>query len=230
MRSYRIIREAVEHPLFTVAAGLAAGLLFSLAAMSTFAELADEVFEGETRRIDRAVLLRVNALSPDWLDGPMRFITALGYYWAVMPLALVACAVFYYRGLKFSAALLAISTAGSAVLTTTLKLVFQRTRPEVFQSGYEASSFSFPSGHATIAIGFYGTLVMLVAWQLAGWKRWAVVAAGAALIGLIGFSRLYLGVHYPTDILAGYLAAALWVSTVGTALFFWRSLRKLRKK
>lgn len=225
-----LIREAVKHPLVTVAAGLSAGLIFSFVTLNAFAELADEVFEGETRRIDRSALLWVNSTFPDWMEGTMRFITALGYYWFVMPILLIACAVFYYRGLKFSAALLAIGAAGSALLTTALKIIFQRTRPEVFETGYDASSFAFPSGHATIAVGFYGTLVMLAAWRLAGWKQWTVVAAGAVLITLIGFSRLYLGVHYPTDVLAGYLAAALWVSAVGTVLLFWRSLRVYRKK
>lgn len=222
------IKEATSHPLAAIAAGLTAGLLISSAALEGFAELADEVFEGETRRIDRAVLLRINALSPDWLETPMRFVTALGYEWVVIPLLIVSVCVFYLKGLKFSAALLVISTGGSAALAFVLKAIFQRTRPEVFQTGYDASYFSFPSGHATIAVGFYGTLTMLIAWRFAGRARWTVAAVGLALVLLIGFSRLYLGVHYPTDILAGYLAATLWVSSVGTALFFWRSLRKLR--
>lgn len=229
MRFNGIIREASRHPLAAVALGLLAGLLASSLAISAFAGLADEVFEGETRRFDRAVLLWINASFPGWLDEPMRLVTGFGYYWFVIPLLMVCAYGLYLRGLKFSAALLIISTAGSAVLTTVLKSVFQRTRPEVFSSGYEASFYSFPSGHATVAVGFYGTLAMLIAWRLRGFWRWTVAVCGVALILLIGFSRLYLGVHFPTDILAGYLAAALWVSTVGTTLLFWRSLRKFRK-
>ena len=210
----------------TITAGLLLGLLASIAVIVAFAELADGVVEGESRRFDRSVLLWVHATFPDWLDGPMRLITALGYYWVVVPLLLVALYAFYRRGLMLSAALLAISTTGGIVLTTILKAVFQRARPELFQSGYTASFYSFPSGHATVAVGFYGTLALLLALRLEGWKRWTVAAVGVALVLLIGFSRLYLGVHYPTDILAGYLSASVWVSTVGSAFLLWRSLRE----
>ena len=214
----------------TVTAGLAAGLIASAAVIVTFAKLADGVVEGESRRFDRSVLLWIHDTFPSWLDGPMRLITALGYYWVVIPLLLVALYAFYRKGLALSAALLAISTIGGIVLTTILKAVFQRTRPALFQSDYTASFYSFPSGHATVAVGFYGTLALLLALLLEGWKRWTVAAVGVALVLLIGFSRLYLGVHYPTDILAGYLSAALWVSTVGSAFLLWRSVRERKGK
>ena len=217
----------ISHRLgLTITAGLLLGLLASIAVIVAFAELADGVVEGESRRFDRSVLLWIHATFPDWLDGPMRLITALGYYWVVVPLLLVALYAFYRRGLVLSAALLAISTTGGIVLTTILKAVFQRARPELFQSNYTASFYSFPSGHATVAVGFYGTLALLLALRLEGWKRWTVAAVGVALVLLIGFSRLYLGVHYPTDILAGYLSASVWVSTVGSAFLLWRSLRE----
>jgi undecaprenyl-diphosphatase len=119
-----------------------------------------------------------------------------------------------------------VAAVGSLVLTTALKSLFQRARPELFDSGYTASFYSFPSVHATIAVGFYGTLTLLAAWRLRGFWRWAAVALGIALILLIGFSRLYLGVHYPIDIVAGFLAALLWVSTVGISFFLWRSFRR----
>src|SRR4051794_11357652 len=196
---------------------LAAGLLLSLGVITAFAQITDEVIEGESRRFDTVVLLWIHGHSPDWLGGPMRVVTALGYYWVVIPLFLTAVLGFYLKGRKISAALLAIATVGSVVLTTVLKDVFQRTRPKLFDSGYTASFYSFPSGHATVAVGFYGTLTLLVAWRLRGFWRWAVATAGVILVLLIGFSRLYLGVHYPTDVLAGFLAAPLWVSVVGIA-------------
>ncbi len=224
----RIVREAARRPLLAVAVGLATGLLISAMSLEAFVELADEVVEGESRRFDLAVLLWIASSFPAWLDASMHLITGLGYYWVVVPLLFVSSYFLYRKNLKFSAALLVISTAGSAVLTAVLKAVFQRARPELFEPGYAASFYSFPSGHATVAVGFYGTLTVLVAWHLGGRPRWVVAAAGIALILLIGFSRLYLGVHYPTDILAGYLAASLWVGAVATALLFWRSIRKIR--
>ncbi|MDQ3911928.1 MAG: phosphatase PAP2 family protein [Actinomycetota bacterium] len=144
---------------------------------------------------------------PDWLYEPMLVITALGYYWIVLPLLGLTAYVFYRKGTRISAALLLISTIGGIALTTALKNLFQRARPELFDSGYTVSFYSFPSDHATIAVGFYGTLALLVAWHLEGFWRWMVVVSGLVL--LIGFSRLYPGVHYPTDILAGFLAAPL---------------------
>jgi undecaprenyl-diphosphatase len=204
---------------------LALGLLLSIGVITLFAEIVEEVVEGESRRFDEVVLLWINDHSPDWLYGPMLFVTALGYYWVVLPLLVVALYGFYRAGAKISAALLLIATVGGLVLTTVLKSVFQRARPELFDSGYTASLYSFPSAHATIAVGFYGTLALLVAWRLKGFWRWVVAVTGVVLVLLIGFSRLYLGVHYPTDILAGFLAAPLWVSTVGISYFLWRVVR-----
>lgn len=215
---------------FALTVQLAAGLLLSLGVMVLFVQIVDEVFvEDETRRFDEAVLLWIRNHSPDWFYGPMLFVTALGYSWVVLPLLGLATYAFYRKGFKVAAVLLLTSVAGGLLLTTALKSVFQRARPELFDSGYAASFYSFPSAHATVAIGFYGTLALLVAWRLKGFWRWAVVAAGIALVLLIGFSRLYLGVHYPTDIIAGYLAAPLWVGTIGICYFLWRALRSPRK-
>jgi undecaprenyl-diphosphatase len=146
----------------------------------------------------------------------------------VLPLLAVIVYVFYRRGWRLSAVLLAVSTGGSIVLTTVLKGVFQRARPELFDSGYQASFYSFPSGHATVAVGFYGMLTVILAYRLRGFARWAVAVSGVLVVILIGFSRLYLGVHYPTDILAGYLSALLWLVCVGGVYALWLSVRGLR--
>lgn len=230
MWSKELLRREISTRLsdrlgLTLTIGLALGLLLSLGVIYLFAQITEEVAEGDTRRFDILTLLWIDAHSPDWLYAPMRVITALGYYWVVLPLLAVAAYAFYRRGRRISAVLLVVSTGGGMVLTTALKSVFQRARPELFESGYTASFYSFPSGHATMAVGFYGTLAILVAWRLRGFRRWAVVAAGFFLILLIGYSRLYLGVHYPTDVLAGYLAAPLWVGTVALAYLLWRIVR-----
>src|SRR5215211_1711189 len=207
---------------------IAAGLTFSAFVIWAFIELADEVIEGESRAFDDAVLLWIHSSFPGWLGGLMRIVTALGYYWVVLPLLAVVVAVFYRKGWRLSAVLLLVSTAGSIVLTTVLKSVFQRARPELFDSGYHASFFSFPSGHATVAVGFYGMLTLVLAYRLQGTARWAVAILGILVVLLIGFSRLYLGVHYPTDVLAGYLAALLWLVFVGAVYAAWLSVRGLR--
>lgn len=204
-RSKEISHRLSRRLGFVLSVELAAGLLLSIGVVVLFVEIVEEVVEGESRRFDETVLLWINAHFPAWLDGPMLFVTALGYYWVVLPLLGLAVYAFYRVGARISAALLLISTAGGLVLTMTLKSLLRRTRPELFDSGYTASWYSFPSGHATVAVGFYGTLALLVAWRLRGFWRWTVAASGLLLVLLIGFSRLYLGVHYPSDIAAGAL-------------------------
>src|ERR687890_2182593 len=195
-----IVRWISERLTVVAAVWLAVGLAASTFVTWAFFELTDEVLEGDSRAFDRVVLLWIHDNFPDWLDDPMRLVTALGYYYVVVPLLAMAVFVFYRRGWRLSAVLLVVSTGGSIVLTTVLKDVFQRTRPELFDSGYQASFYSFPSGHATVAVGFYGMLTVMLAYRSQGAGRWAVAACGLLFVLLIGFSRLYLGVHYPTDV------------------------------
>jgi undecaprenyl-diphosphatase len=223
-----IVLRLVNRLTLAAAIWLTVGLALSAFVIWAFAELADGVVEGESRRFDRAVLLWIHSHSPEWLDGPMRLVTALGYYQVVVPILVAIVLVFYLKGWRLSALLLLVSTVGGSLLTTVLKAVFGRARPELFDSGYTASFYSFPSGHATVAVGFYGALTLILAYRLRGFARWAVATGGVSLVLLIGFSRLYLGVHYPTDVLAGFLAAPLWVICVGAVYVVWLSVRGLR--
>ena len=224
----KIVRRLADRLTLAAVVWLSVGLAASVFVIWAFAELTDEVIEGESRRFDRAVLLWINAHAPEWLDGPMRLVTALGYGQVVLPLMAAVVVVFYLKGWRLSATLLLVSTMGGSLLTAALKVVFARARPELFQSDYTASFYSFPSGHATVAVGFYGTLTLILAYRLWGFARWAVVAGGVLLVFLIAFSRLYLGVHYPTDVLAGFLVAPLWVVCVGVVYVVWLSVRGLR--
>ena len=223
-----MIRWISQRLTVVSAVWLAVGLAVSTFVTWAFFELADEVLEGDSRAFDRAVLLWIHDTFPDWWNEPMRLVTALGYFYVVVLLLAVAVFVFYRRGRWLSAVLLVVSTGGSIVLTTVLKGVFQRSRPELIESGYQASFYSFPSGHATVAVGLYGMLTVILAYRLRGAARWVVAACGLLLVLLIGLSRLYLGVHYPTDILAGYLSALLWLVCVGSVYALWLSVRDLR--
>jgi undecaprenyl-diphosphatase len=223
-----IVRRLADRLTLAAVVWLTVGLAVSALVIWAFAELADGVVEGESRRFDRAVLLWIHAHSPESLAGPMHLITALGSYQVVLPFLATFVLVFYLRGWRLSATLLLVSTVGGSLLTALLKAVFGRARPELFDSGYTGSFYSFPSGHATVAVGFYGALTLILAYRLRGFARWAVVACGVSLVLLIGFSRLYLGVHYPTDVLAGFLAAPLWVISVGVVYVVWLSVRGLR--
>ena len=163
-----MVRALANRLSVAAAVWLAAGLAVSAFVVWAFAELADEVVEGESRRFDRAVLVWIHDHFPDWLEGPMRLVTALGYYWVVLPLLTVAVLFFFLKGWRLSAVLLLVSTAGGVFLTTVLKAVFQRARPGLVDSGYTASFYSFPSGHATVAVGFYGALTLILAYRLRG--------------------------------------------------------------
>ncbi len=207
---------------------LAFGLGLSVFVIWAFSEITEEVIEGESRDFDRSVLLWIDAHFPAWMDAPMRFFTTLGYYRVVAPLLAVVAIFFLWRGWRHSAVLLAVSTLGGMFLTTVLKAVFQRERPDLIATGYDAGFFSFPSGHATVAVGFYGALTLILAYRTKGAMRWTVAALGLAAVLLIGLSRMYLGVHYPTDILAGYLSAPLWLVFIGSLHFMWIAVRGLK--
>jgi undecaprenyl-diphosphatase len=116
-----------------------------------------------------------------------------------------------------AAALLAITMVGAAALVTVLKLAFHRARPVPFY-GASPQSFSFPSGHALGSFCFYGALATVLSDRLSkGRARAGLWLAAAFLIAMIGLSRVYLGVHYPTDVIAGYGAALVWVAAVRIA-------------
>jgi undecaprenyl-diphosphatase len=107
---------------------------------------------------------------------------------------------------------MAIAMIGAALLDVALKHAFRRPRPAPFFGVPLPLSASFPSGHALASFCFFGVLAALLAHRTRSYWRAALVwLAAAALIAAIGFSRIYLGVHYPTDVIAGYLAAAIWV-------------------
>lgn len=203
----------------TLIAGLS--VLFALA--WTFIELADEIGEPETMDLDRALLLALRAdsagtdpLGPDWLEGAALNISALGSG-AVVALLVVAISGFVLLARKPKLALLLVaSSAGSGVLVFTLKAFFQRGRPDVVIPILPADGLSFPSGHALVSAALYPTLGVLLALTVRPLRlRLYVIAASAALALLIGATRVYLGVHYATDVLAGWTLGLAWALLLG---------------
>jgi undecaprenyl-diphosphatase len=114
--------------------------------------------------------------------------------------------------------LIAITVIGGSLLMGVLKISFHRPRPQPFFDTLLPASYSFPSGHALLSFCLYGAAAALFsADQKKLWVRIAIWTVAAVLVGAIGFSRVYLGVHYPSDVLAGYLGALVWVLGVGIA-------------
>lgn len=184
-------------------------------------ELWSEINEGDARAIDRAILLEFrdpantnNLLGPDWLTQVMKDITTLGSP-TVLVLAVVASAGFMAarRSYRMAAIVLGASLSGS-MLVVLFKDLFSRARPDVVARLVEETSMSFPSGHASNSAIIYLTITVLFI-RVEKSLRTRVFAAvlGVLTVISIGISRLALGVHWPTDVLAGWLFGTVWAAT-----------------
>ena len=200
-------------------------LLIGLAAaglsMFLFGWLAEDVFENATISFDETIRSAVHDAATPFLTASMKFITLLGSTVFLVSATLLGVAGFYYLGHKRGFALLLITMIGEAILLVSLKLSFKRARPEPFFDYALPASYSFPSGHSLSAFCFYAILAALITTRMEnrGLKT-LVWTIAAALVLLIGLSRIYLGVHYPSDVLAGYAVGLIWVITVAVGDFF----------
>jgi undecaprenyl-diphosphatase len=183
-----------------------------------FFALASEVTRGRTKSFDDRILLALRVpgdparpIGPEWLEEVARDITALGSS-VVLGLALVAVAGFLALDRRYSAMRFVLGAALSGwVLSSILKTAFNRPRPELVPHLMRVYFSSFPSGHSMMSAVVYGTLGTLLS-SLVTLKRlkFYFLAFAAILAGLVGLSRVYLGVHYPTDVLAGWSAGVAW--------------------
>lgn len=184
---------------------LFAGVLLPLAG---FVALADEVHEFESFHFDAPLLWQMHGLHSPWLDRCFVLLSKLGYEWFLIPADVLIVGALLWRRRWREAAFVAVCFVGSALLNMGSKQFFQRDRPSLWESIAPESTFSFPSGHAMGTMTLAATLVLL-AWNTR-W-RWPVLALAPLFSLLVSLSRVYLGVHYPSDILAGWCAALVWV-------------------
>ncbi len=197
---------------------LLVSLVCAVVALVLFAGLAEEMLEGDTRQFDTAVREFVHSHSSVPLTATMQFITLLGSSLFVAIGATSGCLALWVTGRRRRAVLIAITVIGGSLLMGVLKISFHRPRPQPFFDTLLPASYSFPSGHALLSFCLYGAAAALFsADQKKLWVRIAIWTVAAVLVGAIGFSRIYLGVHYPSDVLAGYLGALVWVLGVGIA-------------
>ena len=175
------------------------------------AQLSDEVLEQEAFAFDETVLLHIHQLASPALDTLMVGITRLGDPRTVVPLTALIFFALWWRHHRLEAQFFALNAFGGAVLSNVLKLVFSKQRPRLWDSPIVETTFSYPSGHALGSMVLYGFLSYVLATLYPRYAT-AFYSAAATLIIAIGFSRLYLGVHWPTDILAGYGIGFLWVT------------------
>jgi membrane-associated phospholipid phosphatase len=190
------------------------GALLALAlSLWAFGAIVDEqILEGETRTDERlAVWLHGRATEP--LTDVFRAVTRLGNFITLFAVTLVAVVIFWRRRERIDAAFVALAALGAQVLSTGMKLGFRRDRPFFPDPLATESTFSFPSGHALVSLAVYGSIALVLARRLSSHiERALLLGATALLVIAIGFSRLYLGVHFLSDVLAGYAAGAAWLA------------------
>ena len=222
-----------EQPALAPSPSLRAAILGSLAAavlaLLLFTWLAEEVFEGDAMRFDDAVRAWVHQFASPTLTSAMVVISALGSQ-ALAVVVIIAFVIFLRLKWRRAAIWLLFTVACGLVLELTLKYAFHRPRPAPF-FGAVPHTYSFPSGHSLMSFCIYGVLAGLLSHRLrSAAVRIVVWIAAAALVAAIGVSRIYLGVHYPSDVIAGYLAAAVWVSALLAADRVRKRKRRLLKK
>ncbi len=193
-------------------------LLLCLGGLFAFASLASEVLEGETLKFDTFILLLFrdsadhnNPLGPPWLHEMMRDITALGGTF-VLGIITLGAALYMIAWQKYREALFVIISIGSGVLCSNiLKLGFNRPRPDLVPHESITYMASFPSGHSLMAAVVYLTLGTFLA-EAHPVQRVKFYTMGFMVLitALVGVSRLYLGIHWPTDVLAGWIAGGVW--------------------
>jgi len=193
------------------------------ACFGLFVWLAISISSGAAGSFDEAVRAAIHRFASSGLTPFARGVSLFGSAAVIAALSVIAFVGFYVAGRRRAAIALAVVMAGAVVLENALKFAFQRARPEPF-FGTAPETYSFPSGHALFSACFYGAFAWLLGAALRNrGLRAAIWTMSLALITAIGLSRLYLGFHYPTDVIAGYLVAAFWT----TALLASRAGRNL---
>lgn len=191
------------------------GMTLAIAALFFFGWLAGEMLEGDTRRFDESVRNFIHEFAFPALTNLMQLASFLGSTLFLTVFGVVIVIALYLRTHRRGAILFTITTVGASVLLVILKLTFRRARPEPFFDTILPASHSFPSGHSLAAFCFYGALAEILTERTDKlWLQIIVWTAAAIMILLIGISRIYLGVHHPSDVVAGYAVGLIWVMTI----------------
>lgn len=201
----------------TLVVGAAAFLLLAL-----FVILGFEASAGRTLPVDHAIMYTVHAWTTPTLTIVMIGATTLGTFYVIGPVCVIEVAIFYRLEERLTAGVLIVAIASDPVVIEGAKLVFARPRPELWPHLLPAFGYSYPSGHTALATVTYGLSAALIAPRLATiLRRVAIVVVAVTLIVVVGLSRIYLGVHYPSDVLGGLLFGSAWIlislKVLGTA-------------
>ncbi len=188
--------------------------------LAGFVAIAHEVMGGETNRLDQGILLAMrmpedhgDPVGPAWVEEMFRDFTALGGVGVLGLIAIASVGYLWLRGMRRVALSVVLSIVGGLLLSLALKAGFDRPRPELVSHGSMVYTSSFPSGHSMLAAVVYLTCgAFLAAAHCRRRIRVFILAYAVLLTLLVGVSRVYLGVHWPTDVLAGWSAGAAWAA------------------
>ncbi len=194
---------------------LVMGLLSAAAALALFTWLGRGILEGEVLAFDERLRALVHDLASPRLTTVMSGMSRYGGPAVLVPVGLLAAVAFLAKGWRRGALLVVVTLAGAGLLDGLLKFSFARVRPASFFDYPLPGSPSFPSGHALYAATVFGGLAVLLTVRIRNFPlQLAIWFVAISLILLVGISRVYLGVHYPSDVLAGYAIGIIWVTAV----------------
>ncbi|MGI8748795.1 MAG: phosphatase PAP2 family protein [Deinococcus sp.] len=191
-------------------------LLLILVPLAVFAKTAQEVWAEGGFGFDQPTLLFIHQYASPTLDRVMVVITTLAGFYSLPFITLAVCLLFWLRHHRCWAVFLLVAVAGSGALMLTIKALFRRVRPHLWISPAPETDYGFPSGHSITSARKRLTLVLL-AWPTR--YRWPALLLGAVGSLLVGLSRLYLGVHYPSDVIAAWAVGVLWTAVAFRVLF-----------
>lgn len=211
-----------------ISLSLLLGLAAAIGTLIFFGWLSDEVLDGETRNFDDVTRAAIHQLASPAMTNAMRGISFLGSTLFLTIATTIVIVWFALRKWGREAKLFAITMAGASLLNVSLKLAFKRPRPVPFFNILPPESYSFPSGHALTSCCFFGAFAAIITARIKSKRvRTVVWIVCATMFLLIGFSRIYLGVHYTTDVIAGFAAALIWILVVRFAEL---ELRRRKRK
>jgi undecaprenyl-diphosphatase len=218
----QLVQWLGRHELMVpVSLALAAGGIW------VFVEIADEISEADAHRIDSAIMLAMRSggdpadpVGPRWFEELARDVTALGGAAILLLLTLGILGYLLLRGDRWTAAIIAVAAIGAQGASSLLKLAFDRPRPDLVPAFAHVYTASFPSGHSMLSAAVYLTFAtQLARIQPDYLVRGYLIATALVIVLAVGISRVYLGVHWPSDVLAGWCAGGAW------ALLVWAGAR-----
>ncbi len=200
------------------------GLLLAAFALWVFAQIAEEVLEAESYAFDTKILLTIRGWRSPLLDIAMLGITTIGDPLVLLIICSILGIWLSRRNQRSETTTLAIAAVGAIGLNVLLKQLFSRDRPALWERVVDVGQYSFPSGHAMVSMVIYGFIGYIFATRYRRQRGW-IISLTILLIIAIGFSRMYLGVHWPTDIIAGYAAGLVWLIACMYSSKIWHTYR-----